>query len=406
MKRGLTPYLLGTLAGVLFGALLTAYLYLTGIADITSSGYGAWPMMVQALPRAAKDLVPWLLIWLFVTPAVQRVPFVQPWLALGVSAALAVFLVPRMLGLDALSSLQLNAIGLFALVLTLPVVRANDVAMVASFFVAMHVVTVSVMGMPFGGLGEGIFTARLSGDELITGGSLGPVFGFAGMLGQLWLAGTVLKHQHLLFAGARARLEPRAAALRQLGLGLALASAAVALMFVVTIATSQSKIVAFEPSMTSISESLTTALPAALACVLLSCLLVATPAYALVRRGWLAAIIATAVTVALHWQTPGSNAHTAAGVGALTLAMTFAFTGTGRLWMPVGLTFGWLLVEGPIFGFPTNGFPIGHPWVQQQVVRYTIMSGGIIGPAASLIATSAKLLLVAAVALYIRKPKG
>lgn len=402
MKRGLTPYLLGTLAGLVFGLVLTGYLFITGILDVTSSGYSTWGIVVQALPRAAKDLVPWLLIWLFVTPAVQRIPFGRPWLALVVTATLAVFLVPEMLAIDDLGAMQLGALALFALIFTLPVVRARDVGMVAAFFVAMHVVTVSIIGMPFGQMGVGLFSARLHGDALMTGGPLGPVFGFAGMLGQLWLAAATLQHQRLLFGGAPARLRPRGAALRQLGLGLLLSAAGAAIMFALTIGTGQSRIESFTPSLTALSSALTTALPVAIASAVLTCFVLVTLAFAVVRRGWLAAIIATTVAVAVYLQVPGHTAATAPGVAALTLAMTLAFAGTGRLWMPIGLSFGWLLAEGPIFGFPTNGFPIGHPWVEQMQMQYSVFAGGIIGPAASVFATAAKCLLVVAVLLVLR----
>lgn len=408
MKAGDLSPSLGLLAGLLFGVLLTGYLYLTGILDLTSSGYAAQAMAAQALPRAVKDLVPWLLVWLFVTPAVQRIPFAQPWLALLSSAALGAALVPRMLGVEAVSSTQTFALFLFGLVLTLPVVRAKDVWLPASFFVGLHIVTVSVVGMPFGQLGEGVLAARLLGDALVTGGQLGPVFGFAGMLGQLWIAASMLRHQRLLFSGASLRVLPRADGLRQLASGLMLASAAVAVMFVLTIGTGQSRIAGVELSISSISSSLTTALPVAIASATLYCVVLVTLALAVVRRGWIAAIAATAVAVFVHLQSPGTNAHTAAGVAALTLAITLAFARTGRLWMPIGLAYGWLLVEGPIFGFPTNGFPIGHPWFQQQVMEYTRLGGGVIGPAASVFATGAKCLLVIAVIVVTRpeRPRG
>jgi hypothetical protein len=404
LKRGQTPFL-GALVGALFGALLTAYLFITGILDVTRSGYPVAGLAAQALPRAAKDLVPWLLIWLFVTPAIQRIRFGRPWIALVVSAALGVVLVPRLLAIDNLSATQLGALFFFGLVLTLPVVRASDVWLSAAFFIAMHIVAVTIMGMPFGSLGEGVYASRLHGDDLITGGALGPVFGFAGMLGQVWLAAATLRHQHLLFAGAARRVAPRREGLRQFALGLALAAAAAAVLFVLTLLSGQARIAGIEISVSAISSSLTTALPVAIASVILSCAILTTTAYAVVRRGWIAAIIATAIAVALHLLAPGTNLYTAFGAGALTLAATLAFAGTGRLWLPVGLSYGWFLFEGPVFGFPTNGFPIGHPWFQQQMLEYTTLAGGVIGPAASVFATAAKCLLVIAVIVITRSEK-
>jgi hypothetical protein len=193
--------------------------------------------------------------------------------------------------------------------------------------------------------------------------------------------------------------------LRQLAIGLTLAAAAAAVLFVVTLVSGQSRIAGLEISLSAISNSLTTALPVAIASVILSCVILVSLVRAVVRRGWIAAVIATAIVIALHLQTPGTNAYTAAGHGALTLAATLAFAATGRLWLPIGLSYGWLLFEGPVFGFPTNGFPIGHPWFQQQVIEYTTLGGGIIGPAASVFATSAKCLLVIAVVVVSRSER-
>jgi hypothetical protein len=375
--------------------------------DVTSSGYAVGPMLGQALTRALRDLVPWLLIWLFVTPALQRLPWAQPWLALLASAAFAIALVPLMLGIEHLTGLQLGAMFLFAVALGLPVVRANDVWLVSMFFIGMHIVTVTVMGMPFGRIGEGIFAARLRGDALVTGGQMGPVFGFAGMLGQVWLASTVLTHQRLLFSGARARIEPRGAALRQLAIGGVLSAIGVTIFFGLTIATGHSVVQAVQPSAVTLSESLRSALPAAITLVIWPCLIAALVLPAVGRR-WLAAIIATAVMVAIDAWSPGGNAFTMTSRGAMTLAVSLAFANTGRLWMPVGLAFAWLVCEGPIFGFPTNGFPIRHPWVQQEIRQYSLMSGGVIGPAASAFAIAAKSLVVLAVAFVTRatQPKG
>lgn len=398
MKRGQSPFV-GFLAGVVFGVMLTGYLFLTGMLDITASGYSTSAMLVQALPRALRDLMPWLLVWLFVTPALQRIPFARPWLALFVSAGFAVVFVPVLIGPSDPTPLQLGAVFLFSLVIGLPIVRANDVWMSATFFVGLHFVTVTLMGMPFGRLGEGVFAARLHGDALVTGGLLGPVFGFIGMLGQLSIASSVLQNQRVLFARASVgrRTLPRRSALRHLAFGLAVSTVGATLFFVLTIATGHSIISRFDPSIAAITSSLTTALPAAIASVIWPCL-IAAMVFVVFGRGWPAALVATSIMVLIDYQAPVGNAFTAASDGAMTLAITLAFARTRRLWMPIGLTFGWLLCEGPIFGFPTNGFPVRHPWFQQEVLRYSSMSGGVIGPAASVFAIGAKCFVVIVVA--------
>ncbi len=403
-KRG-TPPVLGFLIGVVYGVLLTGFLFITGVLDVSASSYDARVMLLQAVPRVAKDMVPWLMIWWFVTPAVQRIPFLQPWLALCSSAALGAILVPRILGIGDLSFTQLGAMFLFGLVLTLPVVRAKDVWLPTAFFIGLHIVTVSVMGMPFGSLGQGVFTSRLIGDELITGGALGPVFGFAGILGQLWLAASLLRHQRLLFAAAPSRFQPRNEGLRQMAIGLTLAAAAATILFVLSIVTGQSRIGGIQITATAISNSLTTALPVAVSIVVLSCLALGTLAFALVGRGWVAAVIATAISVLLHLQVPGTNINSAVGFAALTLAATLAFANTGRLWMPIGILFGWLLFEGPVYGFPTNLYQLGRPWFEQTITAFPIF-GGNLGPATAVFATAAKVLLVVSVILVTRTEKA
>ena len=407
LSKRATPLVLGFLIGALFATLLALYLFITGILDVTASTYGVRAMLIQAVPRVAKDLVPWLIIWWFVTPAVQRIPFGRPWLALLSSAALGVVLVPRILNIVGLTSTELAALFLFGLILTLPVVRAKEVWLSTAFFIGVHFVNVSIMGMPFGGLGHGVFSSRLVGDTLITGGQLGPVFGFAGVLGQLWLAGSLLRHQRLLFAAAPTRFQPRGEGLRQLAIGLLLAAAGVSLLFVISLVTGQSSVGGLELSASAITNSLTTALPVAIAVAALSCLALVTIADRVVHRPWLAAILATAVAVVIHRQSPGTSAHSAAEFGALTLAATLAFANTHRLWMSIGLLYGWLLCEGPVFGFPTNEFQIGEPWFRQELTASAIF-GGSLGPTASLLSTGVRLLLVIAVIFVTRseKPRG
>jgi hypothetical protein len=216
----------------------------------------------------------------------------------------------------------------------------------------------------------------------------------------VWIGATVLKHQHLLFGGARSRIEPRGRGLTQLAMGVSFGSAAATLMFLASLAVGLIRITYAQPSVETLTASLTTALPVAIASAVLTCLLPITIASRVVSRPWIVAVLATAVAIAAHLALPGTTPLTAAGAGALALGMALAFANTGRLWMPIGLAFGWLVTEGPIFGFPTNGFPIGHPWFSQQVMQYTTLGGGVIGPAASVLATGAKLVAAGAVAWY------
>ena len=395
---------LGAGAGAVFGVVLAAFLLLTSALSASPGAMPAARVLAESLSKACEQLVPWLLLWLIVLPALLRLPFGQPWLALVVYTALAVVLVPRMIDVAELSSSQLVAIGVFALVTGLPVVRAADVWLSAAFVGAVHIVTVSIVGLPFGGSGGyGVFDSRLTGDVLLTGGRMGPVFGVFGMLGFAWIAATLLKHQKTIFAGAGHVPRLRRDALGDFGFGLALSAACVSLVFIAILLTRQARIDGFEPAVSALSASAGAMLGAAVARNVLFGYVLTSIIVLVVRRGWIAVLIATSVVMGLHLTAPGTNAFTAASAGALALAAGAAFIATGRLWMPVALTFGWMLFEGPIFGFASGGITAHQSWFRQEILQYTTWSGGVLGPDASVLGIIAKLMMAGAVAVFARR---
>jgi hypothetical protein len=396
--------------GALLALVLVGFLFITGLADFHASGYDTASVLQQALRQACRLLVPWLLLWLFITPALQRVPVAQPWLALIGSAVVAVWLVPATLsvsgpgGQGGSDVAPLVTLGLLTLVLTLPVVRANDVWLPAIFLAAAHVVIASLFGLPFAGNSTGVLATSLTGDTLVTGGRMGPVFGFVGMLGMVWLGWSILQHQSQLFAGAASRRRSRERGLLDLAGGILMAGAAVALVWAGSLAAEQIRVGEIRVAVAPLAASLTTLLPEALASVIWTCAIVTAMAWIATGRGLIAAFIATDVAAAIHFVwTPGANLYSTAGVFAMSLAVTMAFARTGRLWLPVGLAFGWALFEGPIFGFPTPGFPMRQPWLSQDILQYSAMTGGVLGPGASVLATAAKALLAGAVLYSTRR---
>lgn len=397
---------LGAGAGAVFGIVLTAFLVLTGALAMSPGSLPPARVLAESLTEACRQLVPWLLLWLVVLPALLRVRFGQPWLALGLYTALAVVLIPRAIDVTVVSSSQWVAVGLFALVTGLPIVRAADVWLSASFFVALHIVTVSVAGLTFGGSGGyGVFDSRLAGDVLLTGDRMGPVFGMFGMLGLAWLAGAMLQHQRMIFAGTARLSRSRRDALTDFGLGLAIAAAAVSLMVIAMLATHQSRVVAVLPSIGALSASLRTILPSAVAAQCLTSYVLVSVLVLVCRRGWIAVLLATVVAMGDHLIAPGATAFTVAGVGAMTLASGAAYVATGRLWMPVALSYGWMLFAGPIFGFASGGLPVHQSWFRQDVLQYTVWSGGVHGPDASVFGIAAKLLMAGAVVAFARKDR-
>lgn len=395
---------LGAGVGAVFGLVLIAFLALTGTMSLSVSALPPVSIAQEALVRACEQLVPWLLLWLVLLPALLRIPFGQPWLALLIYVAAAVLLIPRALDIADVSSSQLVAIALVALVTGLPVVRAADVWLSASFVAALHLVTVSLAGLPFGSTaGAGVMDARLAGDVLLTGGRMGPVFGIFGMLGCLWVAGALLQHQHRVFASAASLARSRRDAFADFGFGLAVAAASVSIVFMLMLLTQQSRIAGLEPSMAAISASLHTGLPVAIAGQWLFAYVLVSVLMLTLRRGWLAVALGSAVAVGLHLTSPGTTAWTAVSVAAMSVATGTAFISTGRLWMPVALAYGWLLFEGPIFGFASGGLPVRLSWFQQETLQYTVWSGGVHGPDASLFGIAARVIMAGAVIAFARK---
>jgi hypothetical protein len=63
-----------------------------------------------------------------------------------------------------------------------------------------------------------------------------------------------------------------------------------------------------------------------------------------------------------------------------------AYAATGRLWLPIGLHFGWNFAEGPIFGAAVSGTGIGSGLIEGKFEGPNILTGGQFGPEASVVA--------------------
>lgn len=390
--------LFGGGVGVVYGAVLCAFVAITGMLQIVPSEMPAAKVLSEALTSICTQLTPWLLLWLVILPALLRLPLLQPWLGLVLYAGAAVVLVPRAIDIPDLETSQLGAIAVLALVTGLPIVRAADSWLVSAFFGGAYLVTSTVIGLPFGGSGGyGVWQSRAVGDVVLTGGRLGPVFGIFGVLGMLWLAGALLQHQHMLFADARRIARPRRQGLADFGVGLLLAAAAVALMFVATLVARQVRIGDVFIAAAPLMDTLLRDLPRAIASAFLWCYVYTGALAALIRRPAVAAALVAIAAFGWNLAAAGATALTAAGAAAMVLALSFAYVSTGRLWMPVAIGFGWAICEGPIFGFSSGGFPPASPWFQQEILQYTVWNGGVHGPDGSIFGTVAKLLIVAGI---------
>ncbi|MBV8665584.1 MAG: CPBP family intramembrane metalloprotease [Burkholderiaceae bacterium] len=114
---------------------------------------------------------------------------------------------------------------------------------------------------------------------------------------------------------------------------------------------------------------------------------------------WLGARIALVVSALLfglaHFSGDGFSLFAFAGVTLAGVLLTSAFLRTGRLWLPIGLHFGWNFTSVAVFGYATSGNPA------QGMLRTTLagpdwLTGGAFGVEASAVTLIAIALLSAA----------
>jgi membrane protease YdiL (CAAX protease family) len=95
-------------------------------------------------------------------------------------------------------------------------------------------------------------------------------------------------------------------------------------------------------------------------------------------------IISSVVFGALHLANPGASWISALGIFFAGLFLGYAYLRTKRLWLSMGLHFGWNFFEGVIFGFPVSGLNIYH-LINLKVFGPARWTGGEFGPEAGLI---------------------
>jgi len=105
---------------------------------------------------------------------------------------------------------------------------------------------------------------------------------------------------------------------------------------------------------------------------------------------WLGTWIALAVSSLLFGLAHAANPH-ATVLGALAIALeagvllAAGFVLTRRLWLPIGVHFGWNFAQGGIFGVAVSGIPFDGV-LKSSLSGPTILSGGDFGAEASIFA--------------------
>jgi len=108
------------------------------------------------------------------------------------------------------------------------------------------------------------------------------------------------------------------------------------------------------------------------------------------RNSDLAVALSAVIFSAAHLANP--HVETLAIIGYLIGGYIYgiAYLRSGRVWLPIGLHFGWNYAEGRVFGFPLSGGRVIDPFITQHNIGPTLWTGGEYGPEASLIGLVAR----------------
>jgi CAAX protease family protein len=100
---------------------------------------------------------------------------------------------------------------------------------------------------------------------------------------------------------------------------------------------------------------------------------------------WAALAVSAALFGALHAGNPGATVVSSAAIALEAgVLLGAAFMVTRRLWLPIGLHYGWNFTEGGLFGAAVSGFN-GHGVFATRFQGSDLVTGGRFGPEASLV---------------------
>ena len=123
----------------------------------------------------------------------------------------------------------------------------------------------------------------------------------------------------------------------------------------------------------------------------------------LVRRPSIAVVISAAVFGGLHAGNPNASVLSVLSTTLGGLAYGSAFAATERIWLPLGLHFGWNYAQARVFGFSISGGPVRGPapFVQQHDIGPALFTGGAYGPEGGLIGVGARVFVFVLIAAWL-----
>lgn len=95
-------------------------------------------------------------------------------------------------------------------------------------------------------------------------------------------------------------------------------------------------------------------------------------------------LLSSAVFSVLHLLNPGASLLSSIGIFLAGLFFAFSYLVTRRLWLPMGLHFGWNFFLGPVLGMAVSGIDTPSMLVT-NLAGPEIITGGVFGPEAGLV---------------------
>jgi membrane protease YdiL (CAAX protease family) len=121
---------------------------------------------------------------------------------------------------------------------------------------------------------------------------------------------------------------------------------------------------------------------------------------ALVWTLWPAVLLIAALFGYIHLGNSNATALSAFGNALGGLMYGIAFAGGRNLWLPIGMHFGWNVVQGAILGFPMSG-DIYPSLITLQETGPDLLTGGAYGPEGGLIGLCFRFVIIAMVLGYL-----
>lgn len=102
---------------------------------------------------------------------------------------------------------------------------------------------------------------------------------------------------------------------------------------------------------------------------------------------WIAVLLTSALFGAAHAANPGATLFSSFAIAVEAgVILAGAYAVTGRLWMPIGMHFGWNFAESTIWGMSVSGGVITPSLTRGNLSGAPILTGGAFGPEASIVA--------------------